>query len=358
MDITLPLSALAYQRNSMRPPHPELPSGVKPTAVFDTFWKFASARQEIFFRRLAGEQQPWTTDPILSEYKFTNVYRAADRVSQFLIRCVIGGGNQEPQELFFRIILFKLFNRIETWQFLVENFGEIAWSEYSYERYDHVLSEALETNLRIYSSAYIMPTGGKSDRKHRHHLQLLETMMRDNIPMKMQERRTMKEAFDLLRFYPSVGDFLAYQFVTDLNYSALIDFSEMEFVKAGPGARDGIRKCFADLGPYSPDDIIRWMADTQEQQFIRLGIKFRDLWGRQLQLIDCQNLFCEVDKYSRVAHPEIVGISGRTRIKQRFEPSRSQIHMAFPSRWDIDDNMLRFGSAWRGKQRLAASSGQ
>lgn len=32
-----------------------------------------------------------------------------------------------------------------------------------------------------------------------------------------------------------------------------------------------------------------------------LGLRFRSLAGRRLKLIDCQNLFCEVDKYARVA---------------------------------------------------------
>ena len=349
MDMTLPLNVLAYQGNDDSPPNPDLLPGTKATPVFDTYWKFAGARQEIFFRRLAGKRQPWTNDAILSAYKFTNVYRATDRVSQFLIRQVIGKGDRRAEELFFRIILFKLFNRIETWEFLVERFEGVTWSEYSYERYDRALSEALEKNVRIYSAAYIMPTGGKSDRKHRHHLHLLETMMKDDVPKKLQEIRTMKEAFELLRSYPSVGDFLAYQFVTDLNYSDLVDFSEMEYVKAGPGARDGIRKCFSDLGGYSPEDIIRWVVDTQRDQFDRLGIEFRNLWGRELQLIDCQNLFCEVDKYSRAAHPEITGISGRTRIKQRFQPSTSQTEMAFPVKWGIDKNMLQFGVTWEGE---------
>ena len=48
------------------------------------------------------------------------------------------------------------------------------------------------------------------------------------------------------------------------------------------------------------------------------GFSFRGLNGRRLQLIDCQNLFCEVDKYARLAHPEITGYSGRSRIRQRF----------------------------------------
>ncbi|MCK9912538.1 putative DNA base hypermodification protein, partial [Microbacteriaceae bacterium K1510] len=70
----------------------------------------------------------------------------------------------------------------------------------------------------------------------------------------------------------------------------------MEFVMPGPGALDGIRKCFSSLGGLNEPEIIRLMADIQSDEFARLGLQFRSLFGRSLQLIDCQNLFCEVDK--------------------------------------------------------------
>ena len=57
--------------------------------VFDMYWYFAAERQHIFESRVAGEAGPWTDDEIFREFKFCNVYRAADRVSQFLIRDVI-----------------------------------------------------------------------------------------------------------------------------------------------------------------------------------------------------------------------------------------------------------------------------
>ena len=65
----------------------------------------------------------------------------------------------------------------------------------------------------------------------------------------------------------------------------------MEFVVPGPGALDGIHKCFSDLGGLNEIDIIRLVADRQRQEyeFERLGLEFRSLWGRRLQLIDCQN---------------------------------------------------------------------
>jgi len=82
--------------------------------------------------------------------------------------------------------------------------------------------------------------------------------------------------------------------------------------------------------------MIRVMADRQEREFERLGITFRSLFGRRLQLIDCQNLFCEVDKYARVHHPEIAGRSGRSRIKQRFVPKQTQIQYWYPPKWRIN----------------------
>ena len=81
------------------------------------------------------------------------------------------------------------------------------------------------------------------------------------------------------------------------------------------------------------------MADNQEREFERLGIKFQSLWGRRLQLIDCQNLFCEVDKYARVAHPDVAGISGRTRIKQKFSPTGPLDLPWYPPKWGINSKI-------------------
>lgn len=315
-------------------------SPAKPSIVFDTYWRFAAARQDVFFRRFEGEPPPWTDDPILQTYKFTNAYRASDRVSQYLIRNVIYGGSQTPEDLFFRTILFKLFNKIETWELLKSSVGEISYEDFSLAAYDDVLTRAMANGVRIYSAAYIMPSGSRifhTDRKHRAHLALLTRMMEDEVPKRVSDARSMKEVFRLLRSYPLIGDFLAYQYATDLNYSKLCDFDEMQFVVPGPGALDGIRKCFSSLGGLNETDIIKVVADRQAMEFERLGINFRSLWGRPLQLIDCQNLFCEVDKYARVKHPDVTGISQRTRIKQNFRITPKPIALWYPPKWKIND---------------------
>jgi hypothetical protein len=111
----------------------------------------------------------------------------------------------------------------------------------------------------------------------------------------------------------------------------------------GPGALDGIRKCFVDCGGLNEAELIKFMADRQERECERLGLSFRSLWGRPLQLIDCQNLFCEVDKYARVGHPEIEGLSGRSRIKQRFDPKPSLLPPWYPPKWGLNEKI----SDWR-----------
>lgn len=316
----------------------------KPTKVFETYWKFAAKRQELFHSRRTGVAPPWTKDPILRKHKFTNVYRASDRTSQYLIRNVLYGGPKSVWEVVFRVLLFKMFNKISTWQILEEYLGGISHRTYSFKHYDRVLTRALGKGERIYSNAYMMPSGKSSfgeERKHRNHLRLIEYMMRERLPSRISRAKGLHEVYELLLDYPMIGPFLAFQYAIDINYSEIHQFSEMDFVVPGPGARDGLAKCFSTLGDLSESDTIRWICDRQEVEFRGLGLTFQSLWGRPLQLIDCQNLLCEVDKYARVAHPSVTGISQRTRIKQNFSPNFDAIEYWFPPYWGINERIAQ-----------------
>lgn len=311
---------------------------LEPSPVFDTYWRFAAERQAIYQARRAGQTGPWTDDRILQAHRFTNCYRAADRVSQFLIGQVIYSAPDPDDfvDVAFRTLLFKIFNKIDTWKLLTSQLGEPSWNAYRFADYDQVLSAAFNAGTTLYSAAYVMaPPRLGADRKHTNHLRLLESLMRDRVPDRLAAAPRMRDAFNLLRDLPGLGDFLAFQFLIDLNYAPGLDFDEMAYVVPGPGARDGIRKCFGRAADGIEADIIRYMAEHQDEHFDRLGLQFAGLPGRQLQLIDCQNLFCEVDKYARVAHPAISGISGRTRIKQRFSPVAAPLTAWFPPKWGV-----------------------
>ena len=127
------------------------------TPVFDSYWHFAAERQRIYHQRVRGEAGPWTDVPVLSAHRFTNAYRAADRVSQYLIRHVAYEGYQSAEEVAFRVLLFKLFNKVSTWELLRMAFGVPSVQTFTVEEYDAVLTRAFARGARLYSAAYIMP---------------------------------------------------------------------------------------------------------------------------------------------------------------------------------------------------------
>lgn len=311
-----------------------------PSPVYDAYWKFAAERQQVFFARIRQSPPPWTSDHILQDFKFTNTYRASDRVSQFLISEVIYNAEFSTEDQFFRILLFKTFNKIETWRLLERELGSLNAADFCVDSYDKILTGALERGSTIYSGAYIMASGGSIfgfKRKHQNHLRLLEMFIRDETEKRVSDCKSLHHVFDLLSTYPTVGNFLAYQYSVDLNYSELVNFSENDFVMPGPGALDGISKCFTSLGGLTETDIISYCVDIQEAEFERLGIKFESLWGRRLHLIDCQNLFCEISKYARVAFPEVLGVARRTRIKAKFRCSGEICDPFYPPKWGLNE---------------------
>lgn len=313
------------------------------TEVFDSYWEFAFRRQEVFFKRFEKKDVVRSTDPIIRKYRFTNTYRAADRVSQYLIKNVIYNDNlpSTPKEVLFRILLFKIFNKIETWELLQSSLGPIVYEHFDFEKYNKLLLDTLESKETIYSAAYIMPSvlAFGYPRKHSNHLALIQKIVEDDTAERLMDTIKMQDAFKIIKNFPGLGDFLAYQFLIDINYSNILNFSESEFVVPGPGAKGGISKCFSDTGGLNESEIIQLMVDRQHMEFERLGLSFKNLWGRDLQLIDCQNIFCEVDKYARVKHPDIKGKSDRIRIKQVYKSNAVTLDYWFPPKWGINENI-------------------
>lgn len=311
--------------------------------VFDTYWRFAAERHAIFTRRISGQAAPWTTDPILREYKFCSTFRAADRVSQYLIRELYADPSASKAELVFRALALRTFSKPATWERLKQLLG-------AQPRIDDLETSAFQAALDhihaeghgLYTAAFILPSGTTSfgnSRKHRNHGDLFARMFIDDAAGdRIAAAGTLQEVFEILSSYPMMGDFLSYQAAIDMNYSTATDFSENDFTVPGPGAVRGLRKVFHNLGDRSPADVIHWMVEHQDQEFERLGLDFPGLWGRPLHAIDAQGLFCETDKYCRVAFPHLE--SARSKIKARFTATNEPIpSLFFPPKWGINDKL-------------------
>jgi hypothetical protein len=305
--------------------------------VYDLYWYFAYERQNIFIRKKSGEKPPWTDDPIFLEYKFCNTYRVNDRVSQYLLRNVIYNGMAYSDgDMVFRILLFKFFNKEATWEILEDAAGDIRLSNFNFDKYSEVLEKEIASGRAIYNDAYISCANKAFgyERKHDNHLALLENIFfEDKAHLDILKSKTMKEAFRVLKSYPLIGDFMAYQLITDINYSDVVDWSEHEFTAVGPGSERGIKKCFEDIEGYADEEVIRYMYENQDKEFERLGFDFQRIGDRSLQYIDCQGLFCEVDKYCRQALPVLR--SNRVKIKKKYVPKQDKIEFVYPRKWNI-----------------------
>jgi hypothetical protein len=314
--------------------------------VYEIYWQFAAERQRVFEARVAGTRWPWTEDRILQEYKFCNVYRAADRVSQYLIRDVAyRQDDSSPADRLFQIVAFRNFSNLRTWETVTEILSRSPRiADIESGEFENALTEAKNRNGGLYTGAFILCATDAYGRKTKHlnHVELFRDMfVRSRLAEQILEASSLEDVYHSLHAFPLMGDFMSYQMAIDLNYSEHVDFSENDFTKPGPGALRGIKKVFSDLGGLTPQEIIMWMVENQEAEFKRLGLEFNGLWGRPIQAIDAQNLFCETDKYCREAVPELA--SARSRIKARYASTPEPMKLFFPPKWGINDRLPNDG---------------
>jgi hypothetical protein len=313
----------------------------QPSPGYEIYWRFAAARQLRYRERLGvpafGARPTGADEAVLARHRFTNAYRASDRVSQYLLVNVIYDRPRPWRDVFARVLLFKLFNRIETWEYLQQHLGDIDANVVLGTSIEDRLAELVQRRP-VYSAAYIMPPPmDRSGPKYLRHVNLLRDMLRGGLHERVVDAPDLSSIYHLLAAHQGIGPFLAYQYATDLNYADALGHDESTFVVAGPGASRGLRKCFLSPGDYGEADLIRWVADQQHEAFVALDLPWHDLWGRPLQLIDAQNLFCEVDKYTRAANPELARYAAGSRIKQLYRRLPESLSAWFPPRWGINE---------------------
>lgn len=302
------------------------------------FWSYVAARRRLELARRTGNP-PWTTDPTLAQYRFTNVYRVSDRVSQYLLRSVLytPTASPRPEEQVFRAVLFRMFNLPDTYLAFCRELDEAPnLTNWDPARYGTVLDRRMRSGVRVWNGAYMMQ-GERGEAKHHTYLKIIDQMVRDRLFDEIPHLPDKPaRVFNLLRGYPRIADFLAMQFTTDIGYTSAVTWHEDQFVVAGHGAVRGARKALPYLvtGKPRPEYLIAYLWQSQEASLP----DFPWLGGtRRLSLMDIQNCLCEFDKYTRVAHPEWEPAGGAKQPKQLFS------HMGavplwepmYPPKWGI-----------------------
>ena len=221
------------------------------------FYEFIYDRQMIWHKRFVEKKEhPWSTDPILSTYKFCNVYRELDKGSIYLIDTIINNKKLSLADKFLNCVAYRRFNLPGFFDWIG---GPMSYKKFAYDKYIKALDKRKEEGHNLFNDAYIVsqtPYDRKLGRREKHCQQLTvlrdlakdceEFMYRGDI-----ENATLEEihsTFKELIF--GMGDFLAYQTCIDLTYFP--EFKEQfedvgSFVAMGPGSRPGVKLLFPGI---------------------------------------------------------------------------------------------------------------
>lgn len=108
-------------------------------------------------------------------------------------------------------MIFRSFNKMETWELLTAHFGEITWRDFDLNAYEEVLLTEQQENA-LYGHAYIIPSpkfGGRANASN--HLRLVQLMMEEDLPGQLKRLHHLKDAHGRISLFPGMGDFMALQ---------------------------------------------------------------------------------------------------------------------------------------------------
>lgn len=229
----------------------------------DAFFAYARERHSTHLRRAAGlPRGQWTQDPILQQYRFCNVYRELDRTTIWFREHVRDRLRDDPDVLL-ATVLFRWFNRIQTGEAIFLQSGihaqdgsltshAAAWDCRGGKARDWI--RVLEASIRQYcgrgpyvTGSYIIKTPDGMD-KLRGVLDCVEQFCLGDwqeFALTPESRPvTLEDYWGWLKRHAYLGDFMAYEIVTDLRHTMQLDRAPdiMTWANPGPGARRGLNR--------------------------------------------------------------------------------------------------------------------
>ncbi len=265
------------------------------------FWYWVYERQNIYHKRFILKfPPPWTKDPILRNYKFTNVYRELDKNSIWLINNVCKRP-MDPVDKMFKIMVCRLFNNPSTF----EELGIPKIKTFKKNKFLKGIDAISKRGDNPFTNAYLVHSGGiKGIRRNDFYAGLIDKIHKEInvIYMKVTTAKTPEKIHSFLSSYPSIGDFVAYELYCDFIYAKLIKFTENDFVNVGPGAHLGLILMFPSKTNNSHVKLIKRLRDKQEYYFKKYGFSdFKYLDGnKRLTLRGVEHSLCEVGKLAKM----------------------------------------------------------
>ena len=279
------------------------------------------------------EKPPWTQDEILQKFKFCQVFREDDRTTRWFKTHIRQPLRNKP-EVFMATVAFRFFNLIETGRTLLDHNLHIEWDRKK-------AIEEIYKQPKWVTGAYIVKSPNRMDKV----TGVAECVThiwveRERIVEDLERLSTLADAWQYLLRFPYIGPFVAYEMVTDLRHTYLLENATdiCEWANAGPGAMRGLNRLTGrplEFCKRSHD----WLSEMQELYDICMselsipGVNKTDQHYRMpFEMREVEGGLCEFDKYSRIMKQE-----GRTRSIYDYD------NLNMPLVEDIEKGESRWG---------------
>lgn len=257
---------------------------------FRTFWYWINTRHNIYLKKQANEPKPWSDDPIFQDWKFCNIFRRLDRISDYLIKNVIEPHwEDDPALILFNIFAFRAFNWPETYEWMG------GWQDDWHLPYvQDSLRKRARDEYQMFSPAYII-RGSTGEPKWKTISNTLNQIWldKDVLADYILRNPRLESAFDLImaQKYWCWGQFTTYQVVLDLTYSPiLMTASDINtWCSWGNGALKGLRRIWPDMKPTEALEKMRWLQAESP--------KYLESHMPMMNLQDIEFSLCELSKY-------------------------------------------------------------
>lgn len=296
------------------------PSNFFLPSQLDRFFGAARERQRIYEKRQAGEPAPWTDDPAFREFFFCNLYREQDRTTVAFKKQIRTYLEDSPNVLL-ATVAWRWFNKAETGAVLCDPTVGLFDGAWNPQRAKELILEERGKGPYVTGAFVVKTPDGMT--KLDGVLQCITWFSERNwhqVAMSMDTLEwSLEKAHNWLTESPYLGDFMAYEVVTDLRHTSLLcnapDINT--WANPGPGAMRGLCRLLGDpldARSRSNKADYRWAINAMRELLY-------ESWERpeladipKWEMREVEHWLCEFDKYERA-------YSGEGRMKRVYRPT-------------------------------------
>lgn len=282
------------------------------TPDYAPLWAWVRERECIRVRKNIADPMPWTDDPILSTYRFCNVRREDDRGTVWIRENIREPFAGHPL-LWLMLCIARQINWPDTLAELIEMKAWPSDEGFEPSRLTAYLNQRKARGDKVYTGAYMISAPSTKGACKQAYIAetVIGALWARRATFERWDGATLQGTHTRIMRSDGWGQFMAYQAVVDMRFTALLrDAADVEtWAAAGPGTLRGLNRLHGRATDFA-------LSQPQALREMRaIYARVQDETGVAMDFSDVPNILCETDKYLRVLRgegkPRALYVAGR-----------------------------------------------